>query len=67
MKVPLLDLKSQLLPIRAELATAILEVLDSTQYILGSKVEELESELVNYTGARAAIGVVISADGIRCR
>ena len=42
MTVPLLDLKPQLQALRGELQEAIMEVVDSTGYIMGPKVEALD-------------------------
>ena len=49
MRVPLLDLKAQLTSIEKELKEAVCQVVDSGQYILGPKVEELETEVARYT------------------
>jgi len=44
MKVPLLDLSEQLKPLRDEIIEAVTGVVDSTCYILGPKVDELEQK-----------------------
>lgn len=64
MKVPLLDLKLQLKTIEKELKAAVNEVIDSTQYIMGSKVEELERKIADYVGAKFAIGVTSGTDAL---
>jgi dTDP-4-amino-4,6-dideoxygalactose transaminase len=64
MKVPLLDLKLQLKTIEKELKAAVNEVIDSTQYIMGLKVEELEKKIADYIGARFAIGVTSGTDAL---
>ena len=51
MKVPLLDLKAQLTTIRSEMLNAITAVLDSTQYIMGPPVADLEEKIADYCGA----------------
>ena len=55
MKVPLVDLKAQLAQVGAELKAAINDVIDSTAYIMGPSVAELESRLSEYVGAEHAV------------
>lgn len=64
MQVPLLDLNAQLETIRAELKTAVDEVLESTRYIMGPKVTELEEAIADYCGARYGIGVSSGTDAL---
>ena len=64
MKVPLLDLKAQLTTIREELESAVLEVVESTQYILGPKITELETKVANYCETRFAVGVSSGTDAL---
>jgi dTDP-4-amino-4,6-dideoxygalactose transaminase len=64
MKVPLLDLKAQLVTIREELETAVVEVLESTRYIMGPKIAELEVQIANYCETRYAIGVSSGTDAL---
>jgi dTDP-4-amino-4,6-dideoxygalactose transaminase len=64
MKVPLLDLKAQFKIIEQELKKAVNETLESTQYILGPRVEELEKKIADYVGARYAIGVSSGTDAL---
>ena len=64
LKVPLLDLQPQLKSIESELKAAVTEVLESTQYVLGPKVEALESAIAEYTGTAHAIGVSSGTDAL---
>ena len=64
MNVPLLDLKAQLKTIEKEIKNAINEVIDSTRYIMGPKVEELEAKIAEYMGAKYATGVSSGTDAL---
>lgn len=64
MRVPLLDLKGQLKPLRAEMLAGITELIDSTAYILGERVETLEAGVAEYCGVRHGIGVSSGTDAL---
>ena len=64
MKVPLLDLKAQLLPLRDEILEAVTDVIDSTQYILGDKVRLLEEHVASYCGTNHGVGVSSGTDAL---
>ena len=64
MRVPLLDLKAQYDPLRAELLAAVTRVCDSQRFIHGPEVEGLEEELQSYLGVRHAIGVSSGTDAV---
>lgn len=64
MKVPLLDLKSQYLAIKAEVDAAIAEVMESQHFILGPKVEECERAIARYSGCSHAIGMSSGSDAL---
>ncbi|MFA6743586.1 MAG: DegT/DnrJ/EryC1/StrS family aminotransferase [Candidatus Neomarinimicrobiota bacterium] len=64
MKVPLLDLKAQLDTIRPEIFKAVGDVLDSTQYIMGAAVAELEKQIAGYSEVQHAIGISSGTDAL---
>ncbi len=64
MKIPLLDLGSQLTPLRDEIVAAVTKVVDSTRYIMGPEVEALEEEVAAYCGTAAAVGVSSGTDAL---
>jgi dTDP-4-amino-4,6-dideoxygalactose transaminase len=66
MKVKLLDLQSQYLPIRNEIRRAIDEVCDQQALILGPFVEKFEQTLAAYCGTKHAIGVSSGTDALLC-
>ncbi len=55
--VPLLDLKAQYAPLRAEILDALAHVADSTSYVLGPRVKAFEDAFAAYAGARHCVGV----------
>jgi dTDP-4-amino-4,6-dideoxygalactose transaminase len=55
--IPYLDLQAQYRSIKDEIDSAVLRVLDSTQYILGEEVAAFEREFAGYCQASQAIGV----------
>ena len=64
MKIPLLDLRAQLAPLREEIVAAVTNVIDSTTYIQGPEVIALEEEVAAYCGANAAVGVSSGTDAL---
>ena len=64
MQVPLLDLNAQLDPIREEIKQAVNDVVDSTRYIGGPKITELEKAIAEYCGADYGIGVTSGTDAL---
>ena len=55
--IPFLDLKAQYLSIREELEAAVLQVLASTQYALGSEVAAFEEEFAAFCGTESAVAM----------
>jgi dTDP-4-amino-4,6-dideoxygalactose transaminase len=66
MKVKLLDLQEQYLPIRNEIRRAVDEVFDQQALILGPHVEKFEKSLAAYCQTKHAIGVSSGTDAILC-
>jgi dTDP-4-amino-4,6-dideoxygalactose transaminase len=64
MKVPLLDLKPQLTPLRRQIVEAVTRVIDSTGYILGPEVADLEEKIAQYSGATHGVGVSSGTDAL---
>ena len=64
MRIPLLDLGSQLIPLRQEIIDAVTKVIDSTTYIQGPEVIGLESEVADYCNTTSAIGVSSGTDAL---
>jgi dTDP-4-amino-4,6-dideoxygalactose transaminase len=64
LNVPLLDLKSQYTPLRAEIRDAIDRVCESQHFILGAEVAALETALAAFCGARFAVGVSSGTDAL---
>jgi len=63
-KVPLLDLKGQYAPLRAEIEGVIREVCDSQRFVLGPHVTELEKEVAAYSQAAFGIGISSGTDAL---
>ncbi|MFS0515829.1 DegT/DnrJ/EryC1/StrS family aminotransferase [Nostoc sp. UIC 10607] len=55
--IPFVDLKAQYLSIKEEIDTAVLKVLDSSQFILGSEVAAFEQEFAQYCNADYSIAL----------
>lgn len=64
MKIPALDLKKQIAPLRGELDSAIKEVIDNTSFILGAYVEKFEKHLGEYCRVKYAVGVSNGTDAL---
>ena len=57
MAVPLLDLRAQYHAMKPQIDHAVMEVLESGQFILGPAVERFENAFAAFCGTRHAIGV----------
>jgi len=63
-KVPLLDLRAQYRPIRAEIMAVLESVCDDQAFTLGTRVADLEKDIQSYVGASHAVGVASGTDAI---
>ncbi|MDO8748099.1 MAG: DegT/DnrJ/EryC1/StrS family aminotransferase [Candidatus Omnitrophota bacterium] len=63
--IPILDLKKQIAPIRAEIDEAIKKVIDNANFVFGGEIQEFEEELVRYSSAKYAVGVSNGTDAIK--
>jgi dTDP-4-amino-4,6-dideoxygalactose transaminase len=64
MKVPLLDLRAQHQALRPKLLATIERVIDSQQFVLGSEVEALETEISEYCTTKFAVGCASGTDAL---
>jgi UDP-2-acetamido-2-deoxy-ribo-hexuluronate aminotransferase len=64
MKIPFIDLKSQYELYKDEINKEVLEVLESTQFILGPQVSKLEKSLAEFTGSKHAIACSSGTDSL---
>jgi dTDP-4-amino-4,6-dideoxygalactose transaminase len=62
--VPMLDLKAQHEPIKEEIKTALKEILDSGQFVLGRNVISFEQEIALYYGVKHAVGLASGTDAL---
>ena len=62
--VPMVDLKKQFQETKDEILHVLVEILESSQYILGAKVSEFEKKVAVYHGVREAIGVASGTDAL---
>ncbi len=63
-RVPAMDVRAQHAALRAELEAAVREVIDSGAFILGPKVEALESEIARLCGVKHGVGVASGTDAL---
>ena len=62
--IPLIDLKAQYSELKDEMAQAVLEVLESSHYIMGEKVDKLEKDIAAYIGTKHAISCANGTDAL---
>lgn len=63
--IPILDLKKQIAPIRAEIDAAIKKVIDETNFVFGKEIEEFENDLAAYCKVKYVVGVSNGTDAIK--
>ena len=64
MQVPLLDLKGQYAPLRAEIEAAIRQVCDEQRFVLGPRVAELEAGVAEYSQTKHGLGLSSGTDAL---
>jgi UDP-2-acetamido-2-deoxy-ribo-hexuluronate aminotransferase len=64
MKINFIDLKAQYLEYKEEIDSEIAEVLNSTQFVGGPKLQNFENALANYTNVSHAIGCSSGTDAL---
>lgn len=64
MSIPMVDLKQQFSSIKDEVVQGLLDVLDTTRFVLGPHGEALEQEIAAYCGVRHAFGVASGTDAL---
>lgn len=64
MKVPLLDITRQIIPIRNEIDRALNRIVTDTKFILGPQVREFEQNMASYCDVKHAVGVASGTDAL---
>jgi dTDP-4-amino-4,6-dideoxygalactose transaminase len=64
MQVPLLDLKAQYAPLRAQIEQAIREVCDAQRFVLGPNGTSLEAKIADYSQCAYGIGISSGTDAL---
>jgi len=64
MNIPMVDLKGQYGALKEEIDRTLVDVLESSQFILGPNVRALEEEIAAYCGVRHAVGVASGTDAL---
>lgn len=62
--VPMVDLKTQFREIKKDVFHMLTEILQSSHYILGAKVQEFEKKVAEYHGVSEAVGVASCTDAL---
>ena len=64
MNIPLINLKDQFAPLRAEMLASLERIVDSQQFALGPEVKALEDEVAQYSNVKHAIGCASGSDAL---
>ncbi len=62
--VPMVDLRKQFSEIKDEVLEMLTEILESSHYVLGSRVSDFEKKIAEYQGVGHAIGVASGTDAL---
>ena len=62
--IPMLDLKQQYAMLKNEIDTAVADVLQSTQFIMGPNVQKFEIEAAEYLGTKHAVSCNSGTDAL---
>lgn len=62
--IPMVDLKTQYMQLKAEIDRAVLDVLENTQFILGPNVTSFEQEAASFLGGNFAVGCASGTDAL---
>ncbi|MGE5351260.1 MAG: DegT/DnrJ/EryC1/StrS family aminotransferase [Acidobacteriota bacterium] len=65
MKINMVDLKKQYASIKDEINAEIMDVVESTQFIMGKKVSDFESGCARYLGVKHAIACASGTDALQ--
>ena len=63
--IPMVDLKTQYHALKPEIDKAVLDAIESTQFILGPNVTSFEQETAAYLGAKHAISCASGTDALQ--
>lgn len=64
LKIPIVDLRAQYLPIKEEIAEAIQRVIDATSFVGGEEVLKFEEEFAKFCETKYAVGVGNGTDAL---
>lgn len=65
MKIPILDMKRQIAPIRRDLDLAIKKIVDNANFVFGRQIDELEKEIAKFCNIEYAFGVSNGTDALK--